>query len=58
LGDGWVRTALSIAFLLFYNFWLSHVLVSTLVGLYYFTDRLQRPDAELERPAADPVAAE
>lgn len=37
------------AFLLFYNFWLCHVFVATLVGLYYFTDRLQRPDAEIVR---------
>lgn len=36
-------------FLIAYNFWLSHLFVSTLIGLYYFTDRLQRPDAEIIR---------
>lgn len=37
------------AFLLVYNFWLSHVFIATMVGLYYFTDRLQRPDPEIVR---------
>ncbi|TZG28600.1 hypothetical protein [Sphingomonas montanisoli] len=36
-------------FLLMYNFWLCHVFTATLVGLYYFTDRLQRPDPEIVR---------
>jgi hypothetical protein len=40
-----VRWWLASAFLLFYNFWLSHTAIATLVGLYYFTDRLQRTDA-------------
>jgi hypothetical protein len=39
----------SALFLLIYNFWLSHLFVSTMVGLYYFTDRLQRPDPEITR---------
>jgi hypothetical protein len=39
----------SAAFLIGYNFWLSHLFVSTMIGLYYFTDRLQRPDAEIIR---------
>lgn len=39
----------SVLFLLFYNFWLSHMFISTLVGLYYFTDRLQRVDPVVER---------
>ena len=39
----------STAFLVAYNFWLSHLFVSTLIGLYYFTDRLQRPDPEIIR---------
>lgn len=37
------------AFLALYNFWLSHLFVSTMIGLYYFTDRLQRPDPEIVR---------
>jgi hypothetical protein len=47
------RSIASMLFLLFYNFWLSHVFVSTMVGLYYFTDRLQRPDPELIRGSDD-----
>jgi len=39
----------SAAFLLVYNFWLSHLFVSTMIGLYYFTDRLQRADPEIIR---------
>ena len=45
-------------FLLAYGFWLSHVFVSTLVGLYYFTDRLQRIDPEIVRREQRPVSAE
>lgn len=37
------------AFLFIYTFWLSHVFTSTLVGLYYFTDRLPRRDVEILR---------
>lgn len=36
-------------FLLAYNFWLSHLFVSTMIGLYYFTDRLTRTDPEIVR---------
>lgn len=42
---------LSGLFLLLYNFWLCHLFVATLIGLYYFTDRLQRPDPEIIRDA-------
>jgi hypothetical protein len=52
------RTIASILFLFGYNFWLSHVFVSTMVGLYYFTDRLQRPDPELIRDLDDFQPAE
>lgn len=48
---------LSLVFLGLYNFWLCHTFVATLVGLYYFTDRLQRPDVTLEH-GHDPVPAE
>jgi len=44
----------SALFLLGYNFWLSHLFVSTMIGLYYFTDRLQRPDPEIQRKVVDP----
>jgi preprotein translocase subunit SecG len=50
VGVRWLPNVGSSAFLLVYNFWLSHMFVTTLVGLYYFTDRLQRPDAEREPP--------
>ncbi|HEX7822778.1 MAG TPA: hypothetical protein VF463_19420 [Sphingobium sp.] len=56
IGTPTARAILSGLFLLLYNFWLCHMCVSTLVGLYYFTDRLQRPDAE--REARNPTAAE
>jgi hypothetical protein len=36
-------------FLLVYNFWVCHVFIATLVGLYYFTDRISRPDPEIIR---------
>lgn len=49
---------LSGIFLCAYGFWLSHVFVSTLVGLYYFTDRLQRVDPEIVRTPPQPAAAE
>lgn len=49
-GVRWLPDVGSSAFLLIYNFWLAHLFVTTLVGLYYFTDRLQRPDAEREPP--------
>ena len=55
---GHLRTVASITFVLIYTFWLSHVFVSTLVGLYYFTDRLQRPDPELLRNIPDVQPAE
>ena len=45
----WSHVWISGAFLLGYTFWLSHVFVATMVGLYYFTDRLQRPDPEITR---------
>ena len=40
---------LAATFLGLYNFWLVHVFIATLVGLYYFTDRLPRPDPEIIR---------
>lgn len=45
----WSHVWISAGFLLGYTFWLSHVFVATMVGLYYFTDRLQRPDPEIIR---------
>lgn len=56
--NGSARTIVSAIFLLCYNFWLSHVFVSTMVGLYYFTDRLQRPDIELIRDSDELQPAE
>lgn len=41
--DRW-HAPISAVFLMVYGFWLTHLFVSTLLGLYYFTDRLQRPD--------------
>lgn len=43
------RVLLKVVFLLGYNGWLSHVFITTMVGLYYFTDRLQRPEPSKER---------
>lgn len=51
MGDSLLASVASGIFLLFYNFWLSHMFITTLVGLYYFTDRLPRPDAEREPPS-------
>jgi hypothetical protein len=51
------RSIAAVGFLLVYNFWLSHMFISTLVGLYYFTDRLQRPDPEIIRDPS-PIPAE
>lgn len=48
---GWLSTV----FLFGYNFWLAHTAVATLVGLYYFTDRLQRPDVEFAPPNPAPA---
>ena len=45
----WSHPWIAGAFLAGYNFWLCHLFVATLVGLYYFTDRLQRPDPEIIR---------
>jgi hypothetical protein len=47
---GATRAWLGTFFLFGYNFWLAHTAVATLVGLYYFTDRLQRPDVEFAPP--------
>lgn len=52
------RTAASVAFIFGYSFWLSHVFVTTLVGLYYFTDKLQKPDPEIVRTKPTTTAAE
>ncbi len=51
----YLKAWVSGAFLFAYNFWLSHVFVSTLVGLYYFTDRLQRPDIVVTQSDAHPA---
>lgn len=48
----WVAKAI---FLLAYNAWLSHIFVTTMVGLYYFTDRLQRPEPVKERGPIQPA---
>jgi len=39
-------------FLAVYNFWLCHTAIATMVGLYYFTDRLQRDDPTFGDPHA------
>lgn len=45
------RYWLGTVFLAVYNFWLVHLFISTMIGLYYFTDRLQRADPTLVRDA-------
>lgn len=57
---GAVRTSIKAAFLLSFNFWLAHVFVATLLGMFYFTERLQMSDgrARVGRPDAAPTAAE
>lgn len=49
--------ALSTGFLLLYNFWLAHVVIATMVGLYYFTDRLQRADPVIDRAGSSATGA-
>lgn len=56
--SGHFKTVASVGFLLAYTFWLSHMFISTMVGLYYFTDRLQRPDADVLRDEPDIQPAE
>jgi hypothetical protein len=41
------RWAAKAAFVLPFNAWLAHVFVSTMLGLYYFTERLQIGDAQM-----------
>ncbi|WP_157216071.1 hypothetical protein [Flavisphingomonas formosensis] len=41
--DG-ARQALKWVFVVGFNVWLAHLTVSTLLGLFYFTERLQMPD--------------
>jgi hypothetical protein len=43
-------------FVLGYNVWTAHVFVTTLLGLFYFTERLQMSDgkAKVNRPDAPP----
>lgn len=36
----------------FYSFWLAHLIVSTLLGLYYFTERLHQSDREMKKGSA------
>lgn len=48
-----LRPWISGIFLIPYNFWLTHLFVSTMVGLYYFTDRLARTDPEIIRGPRD-----
>lgn len=43
------HTAAQVSFLLVYNLWVCHVLFATLVGLYYFSERLAKPDSEVIR---------
>lgn len=57
LAAGWEFPA-KLAFVGAYTLWLSHVFVATLFGLYYFTDRLQRPDTTVRAAAHRPVPAE
>lgn len=45
----YLHNFVSIVFVLFYNVALVHLFVTTLLGLYYFSDRLQRPKAEIIR---------
>lgn len=52
------RSPISAAFLLPYGFWLTHMFISTLIGLYYFTDRLQRPDNTILEKERQRVSAE
>ncbi|MGU3313953.1 hypothetical protein ACLBWH_00255 [Sphingomonas sp. M6A6_1c] len=46
-----VRFWIGSAFILVYNFWLSHLFIATMIGLYYFTDKVQRADPTLIRDA-------
>lgn len=39
-----VREVAKITFLLLYDFWLAHVFVATMLGMFYFTERLQISD--------------
>lgn len=43
-----------------FNIWLAHVFVSTMLGMYYFTERLQVSDrnARIRRPDAPPSPSE
>lgn len=52
--------ALKATFLAGFNFWLGHVFVATLLGMFYFTERLQMSDgrARVGRPDAVPTPAE
>ena len=36
-------------FLTLYTYWVFQVFFATLVGLYYFSERLAKPDAKIER---------
>lgn len=42
------RWLLKAAFVLPFNVWLGHVFVSTMLGLYYFTERLQIADPQIK----------
>ena len=51
---------LKLGFLAIYNFWLGHVAVATLLGLFYFTERLQIADPVVKaaKPSGRPTPAE
>ena len=55
-----VKPYLKGAFVLVFSFWLAHVFVATLLGLFYFTERFQLPDPKLRarNPDAPPRPAE
>lgn len=55
-----LHLAAKAALLLPFNFWLAHVFVATLLGMFYFTERLQLSDgrARIGRADAPPTPAE
>ncbi len=54
------RECLKWAFLMAFNFWLGHVFIATLLGLFYFTERLHVADKRVVvgNPGAKPQPAE
>jgi hypothetical protein len=53
---GPLRSATKWAAVVLFNVWLAHVFVSTMLGLFYFTERLQTSDRQMKvrRPDAPP----